>query len=187
MKTELEAIRRYLIKHSSNDAKAAFQKFIPTSQRVYGVRVPLLNELAKTHKVGGFPLVEALWNSGAFEERLLAAKILSRVAKKEPERALRLIRSFSRDISDWAVCDTLGMQAVRPLAEKFQKEVFALATALLASKNAWERRFGIVLLTNYAKNAALRPKIKNLVQPLADDREHYVRKAIEWLRRDLSK
>ncbi|HLE61814.1 MAG TPA: DNA alkylation repair protein, partial [Pyrinomonadaceae bacterium] len=67
----LYSIKQTLVAKSDAKAKAAFQKFIPTSQNVYGVRVPLLNQLAKEHREGGFDLAEALWTAGAFEERLL--------------------------------------------------------------------------------------------------------------------
>jgi len=32
--------------------------------------LPLLNLIVKEHREGGFDLAEALWNSGAFEEKL---------------------------------------------------------------------------------------------------------------------
>jgi len=45
-------------------------KVCPYVQLVYGVRLPLLNLIVKEHREGGFDLAEALWNSGAFEEKL---------------------------------------------------------------------------------------------------------------------
>jgi hypothetical protein len=46
----LSSIRQALVAKSDEKAKGAFRKFIPTSQNVYGVRVPLLNQLAKEHR-----------------------------------------------------------------------------------------------------------------------------------------
>ena len=57
-----------LAAQSDEKAKGVVRKFIPTSQAVYGVRLPLLNQIAKEHREGGFELAEALWKSGAFEE-----------------------------------------------------------------------------------------------------------------------
>ena len=45
-------------------------KVCPYVPLVYGVRLPLLNLIVKEHREGGFDLAEALWNSGAFEEKL---------------------------------------------------------------------------------------------------------------------
>jgi hypothetical protein len=66
----LSSIKQALAAQSDEKAKGAVRKFVPTSQLVYGVRLPLLNLIVKEHREGGFDLAEALWNSGAFEEKL---------------------------------------------------------------------------------------------------------------------
>jgi len=83
----VSSIKQALAANSDEKAKGAVRKFIPTSQHVYGVRLPLLNQIAKEHREGGFELAEALWKSGAFEETLLAAKLLGSSCKKDPDRA----------------------------------------------------------------------------------------------------
>ena len=183
----LSSIRKELAARSDHKALAAFRRLIPTSQDVYGVRVPVLNELAKTHREGGFELAEALWKEGAFEEKLLATKLLGRVAKKDPERTLKVARKFGAEISDWAVCDTLGMQGLRGIAVKKQAELLAWSNQLSKSKDPWERRLALVVLTHYVKDKALRPQIEKAVEKLSGDKEYYVKKAVEWLRRDLKK
>ena len=185
MEAELTAIKETLRAKSNEKAKTAFQKFVPTSQRVYGVRVPALNELAREYRNGSFELAEALWNSGAFEERLLAAKILGRVCKKDPERMLRLVNKFAGDISDWAVCDTLGMQSLKDIALLKQTEIFCLSTRFVKSKSAWKRRLAVVLLTHFVKEKQSRARIVEILKQVRDDKEHYVKKAVEWLERDL--
>jgi len=66
----VSSIKQALAAQSDEKAKGAVRKFVPTSQLVYGVRLPLLNLIVKEHREGGFDLAEALWNSGAFEEKL---------------------------------------------------------------------------------------------------------------------
>ena len=112
----VSSIKQALAAQSDEKAKGAVRKFVPTSQHVYGVRLPLLNLIVKNHREGGFDLAEALWNSGAFEEKLIAAKLLGSSCKKDPERALTLAKKFAAQVSDWAVCDTLGMQGVKGIA-----------------------------------------------------------------------
>jgi 3-methyladenine DNA glycosylase AlkD len=183
----LSSITQTLVAKSDAKAKAAFQKFIPTSQNVYGVRVPLLNELARKHKEGGFQLVQALWKSGAFEERLLAAKILGRICKQDPKLALKLTKRFASEITDWAVCDTLGMQGVKGIASQETATIFGLSKSLIKSNNFWERRLAIVLLTHFAKDRSLRQAIEAIVNQVRQDKEHYVTKAVQWIERDLRK
>jgi 3-methyladenine DNA glycosylase AlkD len=148
---------RYLLKQalaaqSDEKAKGAVRKFIPTSQHVYGVRLPLLNQIVKEHRAGGFELAEALWMSGAFEEKLIAAKLLGSSCKKDSDRALTLAKKFAPQISDWAVCDTLGMQGVKAIAVEKQIELLAWSNKLVKSKSLWDRRLSLVFLTHFVKD-----------------------------------
>ncbi len=185
MSKELTEIRKILAEKSNEKVKASFQKFIPSSQNVYGVKVPELNQLALQYKSGGLGLVEELWNSGAFEEKLLSSKILGKVCKKDPERTLKLIQSCSKDINDWAVCDTLATQGSRGLAKIKQKAIFDLSRKLVKSSRLWERRFALVLLINFAKDKALKREIEEIVKYVEKDKEYYVKKAVEWIKRKL--
>ena len=66
----VSSIKQALAAQADEKAKGAVRKFVPRSQHVYAVRLPLLNLIVKEHREGGFDLAEALWNSGAFEEKL---------------------------------------------------------------------------------------------------------------------
>jgi len=182
---KISSIKQALAAMSDEKAKGAVRKFIPTSQHVYGVRVPLLNQIAKEHREGGFELAEALWKSGAFEEKLLAAKLLGSSCKKDPDRAITLAKKFAAQITDWAVCDTLGMQGMKGIALKKQTELFAWSNKLVKSKNLWERRLALVLLTHFVKDKDSRAQIEKTLATVRGDKEHYVKKAVEWLQRDL--
>src|SRR5436190_16133304 len=113
--TEHKKIQSVLKANATPEGRAATAKFVPGAAKAYGVRNPVLNELAKEYKGSGFGLVTALWDSDYIEEKLLAAKLLGKMARKDPERTLKLIRKFSKNITDWAVCDTLAMQSPRSI------------------------------------------------------------------------
>ena len=57
---------------------------VPGKQKIYGVKTPVLNELAKKYKEGSFDLAKELWNSGALEEKIIAIKIVEKVGKTDP-------------------------------------------------------------------------------------------------------
>jgi 3-methyladenine DNA glycosylase AlkD len=183
--SRLKEIKRSLAQNATAHTGESAAKFVPTAEKVYGVKVGVLNELAREHKEGSFELIEMLWASGAFEERLLATKILGLNAKKDPARTLSLAAKFFGQVNDWAVCDTLATQGIRPLLNTQQAEILELSDKLLAAKSLWQRRAGIVLLTNFAKDKALHPRIRKTIKNLRSDKEHYVRKALDWLERDL--
>ena len=187
MSALLKIIQEEFNSKANNKARASTLKFVPDAVKVYGVRNPIVNEMAKKYKEGGFVLVKELWTSGAFEEKLLAAKMLRLVCKKDPGLSVQLVGNFSKDISDWAVCDTLGMQSLKPIAKLKQKEIFDLSNKLIKSKDLWERRLSLVLIEVYTKDRSLHPEIRKRIKMLENDKEYYVKKAVEWLNRNLKK
>ena len=176
------------IKEKSNDkARESWKKFVPTSEKVHGVYLAEINKVVSKWTSGGFELVEKLWKSGYLEERILAAKILGKICKKDPEKSLTLIKEFVNDIVDWAVCDTLATQGIKSIAKIKQKEILELSRKLIKSKNLWKRRFAIVLLINFKKEESLRDKIIDIIKEAENDKEYYVKKAVEWLKRSLKR
>lgn len=185
MATQIEEIREYLRQNADADAIKAAKKFVPTAQKAHGVRAPKVNELVPLYKSGGLPLVRDLWASGYLEEQILAAKILGKIASKNADETLKLIVEFADGICDWAVCDTLAMQGLRALHKRYQKELFAISRQLIPDKNAWKRRFGIVILEGFCKQPALHNEIQEIITPCLSDKEHYVKKAIEWIQKEI--
>lgn len=187
MSALLKQVQKELKEHTTTEAKAAALKFVPNAEKVYGIRTPILNMLAKKYKEGGFELVKELWNSGAFEEKLLSAKLLNVICKKDPLLSLKLVAGFSKGISDWAVCDAVGMQSLKPVAKKIQKEIFDLSSKLVKSKNLWERRLSLVIIEVFTKDKSLHPEIMKRIKMLENDEEYYVRKAVVWIKRNFEK
>ena len=187
MSVLLKQIQKELKENATPEAKTAALKFVPNAEKVYGIRTPVLNLLAKKYKEGGFDLVAELWRSGAFEEKMLAAKMLNVICKKDPLFSLKLVTGFSKDISDWAVCDTVGMQSLKPVAKKIQKEIFDLSAKLIKSENLWERRLSLVIIEVFTKDKSLHPEIVKRVKMLENDDEYYVKKAVVWIKRNFEK
>jgi len=182
---QLVEIRKILKNKSSKKSKESTLKFVPTVKKQYGVKIAVLNELVKQIKEPDFELIENLWKSGIFEERLLASKILGKICKTNPTKTLKIIQKFSKDISDWVVCDTLATQGIRSIINLKQKEFFDLSKKLVKSENLWQRRFALVILINFAKDKSFKQKIEEILEEVKDDKEPYVKKAITWLKNEL--
>jgi 3-methyladenine DNA glycosylase AlkD len=187
MSAQLKAIQKNLQQQSNKAALEAQQKFVPGSKKVYGVRNPVLNDLAKQFREGGFDLVKELWTSGAYEEKLTALKMLGCIAKKDPEKSLQLIQQFAKGIENWAECDTMGMQSLKPILKTHQKEIFALAKKYNSSADMWQRRLSLVLVEYYTRDKTLLPEINKLITPLENDKEYYVKKAVVWIKKNIAK
>lgn len=187
MNEQLKQIQQLLQQKSTPEALAAQKKFVPGKMKIYGVRTPVLNELSKQFKAGGYDLIKELWDAGAFEEKLLAVKILQKIAKKDAARSLQLVQYFAPGIDNWAVCDAIGMQGLQTILKTHQKEIFALAKKYNTAANFWERRLSLVLVEWYTRDKTLHTEIKKLVKPLENDEEYYVKKAAVWITKNFAK
>ena len=79
------------------------------------------------------------------------------------------------------------MQSLKPVAKKIQNEIFALSAKLIKSKNLWERRLSLVIIEVFTKDRSLQPEIMKRVKMLENDDEYYVRKAVDWIKRNFKK
>ncbi len=183
----LSEIQQTLLENADPDFALKMKTVAPGAKRIYGVRMPVLNEIAKTAKEGGFELIEQLWEAGAYEERMLAAKMLNKVAKKDPEKALALVHKYSFEIDNWALCDTLGMQSLKAINKIRTKEIFKLSETLSKSELMWQRRLSMVLLEDFCKQPNLHPAIQALVTIHKTDKAYYIKKAVVWLEASLGK
>lgn len=163
------------------------KRIAPGSTKVYGIKMPLLNELAKEMKEGGFDLVESLWESGSYEEKMVASKMLRLIAKKDPEKAMELVENYSREIDNWTICDTLGMQSLKSINKIRPKEIFALANKLSLSKNMWQRRLSLVLVEDFCKLPEFHDAVGKLIEKQKGDKEYYIKKAVIWLESSMKK
>lgn len=187
MSVHLTTIQQLLLQSARPEAKLAREKFISDTVKTYGVYNPVLNMLAKQFKEGGFKLVEELWKAGAWEEKIMAGKMLGLIAKKDPVKAIQLVKKFSASIEDWAVCDTLGMQALKPLVQTHSKEIFTLASELNNAQDVWQKRLSLVLAEWYTRDKRYHAAIDQLIRNLEHDDAYYVKKAITWLRKNFEK
>jgi 3-methyladenine DNA glycosylase AlkD len=187
MTTVLQQIRQELLANASPERVEKMKVIIPGSLPAFGVINPVINDMAKRYKSFGIPLVVALWETGFYEEQLLSAKILVRIAKKNVPESIQLLERFSGQLSDWSVCDTLVTGLTKALAKSHTDYFFDLSAQLIDSPNFWERRVSLVLLQHFCKQKNFHPEIARRVMLLKADKTHYVKKAVDWIIRDLKK
>lgn len=187
MKKIIKEIQQHLIAASQNSNHDFFNKMIPGQQKIYGVKTPILNEIAKQNMQGSFELAEALWQEGSLEERVIAVKILEKKGKEDPSKLLKLFTQFAGTVDNWAVCDGLGMQFLHSIRKTHATEIFSIAKRYNSDKNYWKRRLSLVMVEWYTRMPECHAAIKQLVKPLENDTEYYVKKAVTWINRILSK
>lgn len=187
MTNALSEIQQRLQAKGNLADSAFFEKMVPGTQKIYGVKTPELNAIVKQYQAGGFELAKALWQSGALEEKIIAIKIIEKAGKKEPEKVLPLFKQFAKQIDNWAVCDGLGMQFLRGIVNTHADEIFELATRFSQSKDPWQRRLSLVMVEWYTRKKERTTAINRLVKALENDKEYYVKKAVVWIRKNFAK
>lgn len=184
---QIDEIRGVLKKSSNEDAMKAAKKFVPGVSNALGVRMPVINELAKKYKSGGFELAIALWTGNIHEEKLLAAKILGFTAKTDIERTFEVIEYFSKNLENWAICDTVALQSARECFKKNPTALWEISAKLCLKNDMWTLRLGIVLMWHYTKTPSYKNLILNRLALFENRREKYIKKAVYWIEKDLKK
>jgi len=187
MSQQLKEIQAKLAAKADKNNVEFFQKMVPGKQKVYGVKTPELNLLVQQYKEYSFGLAKELWTSGALEEKIIAIKIMERKGKRDPVKLLMLFKQFSKRIDNWAVCDGMGMQFLRGIVKTHAKDIFELAGEYNRSKDPWKRRLSLVMIEWYTRDSGYHQEIKRLAKNLENDDEYYVKKAVQWINRNLKK
>jgi len=186
-KEALKSIQKELLSKGDPEAIRFFKTMVPGEQKIYGVKTPHLNAIVKEYKQHGFELAEALWNSGALEEKIIAVKILEKVGSKDPQRLLKLFKQFAESIDNWAVCDGMGMQFLRGIVKTHRNDIFRIAEKFNRSPDPWKRRLSLVMVEWYTRHSSDHTDIKKLVKNVENDDEYYVKKAVQWINRNFKK
>jgi 3-methyladenine DNA glycosylase AlkD len=188
--------------HLSDDPQylEGMKSVVKGAEKLYGVRVPKLRKLArgvvKTYHRDSESLQRIAaesWNRGSREHRLLAVFILAGVKGMEPEQLWSFGVRFLPDVSNWEECDqlchaTLGEALAR------EPEYMDELESWLDDENFWVRRAAIVTTVllrraNYPVELAreLDRRALAMCNYLLDDREKYIRKAVDWSIRETIK
>ena len=151
-------------------------RLLPTlpRERVLGVRVPLLRQLAKElDKEGLAGDVLCQLPHEYYDENMLHAILLGRI--KDYDRLRAEIDRFLPFIDNWAVCDCLSPTAFR----RHRRELLPDVRRWMASSATFTRRFGIKTLMAHFLDEDFDPAL--LAEPAAlCNEEYYVNMAIAW-------
>lgn len=182
----VKEIIEYFKEHADPGHAEGMLTIAPGAKKIYGVRSPEMNELLKAIKPGSFELIDALWESGIYEARMLAVKLLEWQSKTDPDRGIATVIRFGPEIDNWAICDTIGMKSLKKLNKKYPERIMALSEQFAGSPLMWERRLSMVLLWDLCKDKKWHPRITKIIDMHRGDKEKYMKKGVVWLDKTLS-
>jgi len=191
-----EGLHDLLRSLGSEEQAAGAARFSPGLGESYGVPLPALRiiaaELAKwgqRRPPQAFALVERLWGNGSRDERVIAAKMLERLGKREWARTLELATSFVGDIRNWEECDQLACFGLRNVVQRHPEAVLPRCQTWVRSEDKWTRRFGVAVLTSLPRNKGYRPSEREfaVLDAVMADEAREVQDAVAWALREIGK
>ena len=180
----------------SEEQAAGAARFIPGLGQSYGVPIPALRiiaaELAKwgqRNPAEAFALIERLWHNGSRDERVIGAKVLERLGKREPEKTLELAASFVGTIRNWEECDQLACFGLRYVVQRHPEAVLPRCESWVRSEDKWTRRFGVAVLTSLPKDKTYQPSQREfaILDAVMADEAREVQDAVAWALREIGK
>jgi len=178
----------------SKEQAAGARRFIPGMGESYGVPVPALRviaaELAKwgqSHPDQIFAMVERMWRNGSRDERVIAAKVLERLGKRQWERTLEVAASFVGSIRNWEECDQLGCFGLRSIVQRHPEAVLPRCLTWAQDQDKWTRRFGVVVMISLPAAKGYRPCEQEfaVLDVLMADEAREVQDAADWALRKI--
>ena len=192
----LEKLFDLLRSVGSEERAAGAARTIPGMGESYGVPLPdlriIAGELAKwgkPHPEKAFEFIKRLWKSGIRDGRVIAAKILERLGKREAEKTLEIASALMAGIRNWEECDQLACFGLRHVVQRRPGLVFPWCARWVKSEEKWTRRFGIAVLTSLPKEKGYRPSDREfaVLDWVMADPAREVQDAASWALREIGK
>lgn len=177
--SDAKTVLTWLERQGSQSARDGMARYGLPSDRAFGIAVGTLQQEAK--RLGrNHDLAAALWESGWYEARMLAAFV------DEPDRVTPAqMDRWSRDFDNWGITDTVCMHL-------FDRTPYAWAKVSLwaGRKGEFVKRAAFALLATLAlrdKRGPDAPFLEGLVliEREATDERNFVKKAVNWALRSV--
>jgi 3-methyladenine DNA glycosylase AlkD len=132
-------------------------------------------------------IVNELWSTDVFEVRSAGIALLSLYGKLLTERDLPWLLGFVRRSKTWAYVDWLAADVIGGVVGESRSALDRLP-AWARDDNFWVRRTALLAqLRQLSHQAGDFPLFARLAAPMLEEREFFIRKAIGWVLREVSK
>ncbi len=189
MNAILTYIRKELKKISDKELQNSTQRFFKEPILCYGIKSAdvrniskkILPEIRGLSKPVAYGLCDQLWQSGYFEETIIACDIAFAQRKSFQPEDLGIFENWIRDyVHNWASCDTFCNHTVGEFLMTYP-QLIKKTGKWAKSKNRWLRRSAAVSLIIPARRGFFLEEIKGIVLDLLTDPEDLVQKGYGWM------
>ncbi len=191
-----EGLHDLLRSLGGEEQAAGAARFIPGMGESYGVPISALRIIAAELTKWGqrspaeaFALVERLWHNGSRDERVIAAKILERLGKRQWAETLEVAASFVGSIRNWEECDQLGCFGLRYVVQRHPEAVLPRCQAWVQDEDKWTRRFGVIVPISLTQAKTYQPSEQEfaILDAVMADEAREVQDGVAWALRKIGK
>lgn len=187
----VQRVRTDLTEAVDPATKEAGQRFFKEEVLAYGVKVPVVNSIARRHlsqikaagldKAAVYAMCSELWASGYLEEAIVACAFSESQGKVYEPADFEVFEGWVQGyVTNWAACDTLCNHTVGDLLMRFP-ELGERLMGWTASTDRWVRRAAAVSLIVPARKGLFHPLVLRVADALLTDTDDLVRKGYGWM------
>ena len=171
------------------------KRYLKSDLEFFGVTVPDLRRTVKA-AARGYPGLDgptaltwavALWREPVHERRMAAVEVLTLAVRQLSAADLRTVESLLREAGTWALVDGLACNVAGGVGSR-DPSAWPLIDAWAADPDFWVRRSALLaLLPGIRAGRGDLPRFTRYAEPMLAEREFFIRKAIGWVLREISR
>jgi 3-methyladenine DNA glycosylase AlkD len=171
------------------------KRYLKSELEFFGVTVPEMRRVV-TGAVRDYPGLDeagmvawavALWRGPVHERRMAAAEILTLAAPRLRADDLATVERLLRESGTWALVDGLACNVAGEIALR-DPQSWPVIDGWAVDADFWVRRSALLaLLRGIRTGQPDLPRFARYAQPLLAEREFFIRKAIGWVLREISR
>lgn len=195
IEAQLSSVRKILKENSDPERAINEKKYLKSPYKFWGISVPFTERMAKEFKRSNkdaereyiLESANRLWNSEYHDEKRLGLKILQHYPEYLDLSVMPILEEMLMQSTGWDLVDDISIHLVGCVLEK-SKRAFDFLKKWSRSDNFWMRRASLIsqiLLLRKGKGDKL--LFLSFAGKMIEEKEFFIRKAIGWGLRELSK
>jgi 3-methyladenine DNA glycosylase AlkD len=171
------------------------KRYLKSELEFFGVTVPELRRVVKAaardypglDEAGMVAWAVALWREPVHERRMAAVELLTLAAPRLRADDLATVERLLRESGTWALVDGLAVNVAGEIALRDPRS-WPVVDRWAVDPDFWVRRSALLaLLRGIRAGQPDLPRFTRYAQPMLAEREFFIRKAIGWVLREISK
>ncbi len=173
---------------------AAEKRYLKSDLAFVGAAMPQIDRALRVALEGrvlshdeAIALASLLWSEPVFERRMAAVLVLQRSAARLSARDLPLVERLVRESGTWALVDGLATGVGGRIVEADAEGAAPVLDEWALDPDFWVRRASLLAELRALRRGAALDRFTRRAEPMLEEREFFIRKAIGWVLREAGK